>query len=91
MEITDETWPAFRDSLAHTIMQFTTFKQLTSLTTPATLLNGLLDFFIIRRINTVAIRANRRYLHGKTLLGPHELTPRSGRRIAAIITRVAKS
>ena len=89
MEITDETWPAFRASLEHTIMQFKTFKQLTHLKTPAVLLNGLLDFFIIRRINHRAVRANRRYLRSKTLLGPHELTPRSGRRIAKIITKLA--
>ena len=61
MEITDETWPAFRASLEHTIMQFKTFKQLTHLKTPVVLLNGLLDFFIIRRINHRAVRANRRY------------------------------
>ena len=68
-------------------MQFKTFKQLAHLKTPAVLLNGLLDFFIIRRINHRAVRANRRYLRSKTLLGPHELTPRSGRRIARVIMR----
>ncbi len=89
MEITDETWPAFRASLEHTIMQFKTFKLLTDLKTPTILLNGLLDLFIIRHINHRAARANRRYLRSKTLLGPHELTPRSGRRIAKIITKLA--
>ena len=55
MEITDETWPAFRASLEHTIMQFKTFKQLTHLKTPVVLLNDLLDFCIIRRINHRAV------------------------------------
>ncbi len=90
MEITDETWPAFRASLEHTIMQFETYGKLTQLEMPALFLNGLLDFFIIRRVNNRAVRANRRYLRAKTLLGPHELTPREGRRIARIITRLAR-
>lgn len=91
MEITDETWPAFRASLEHTIMQFETYGKLTRLETPALFLNGLLDFFIIRRVNNRAVRANRRYLRAKTLLGPHELTPREGRRIARIITHLARA
>ena len=89
MEITDETWPAFRASLEYTIMQYQTFGKLTKLQTPALFLNGIFDFFIIRRINNQAVRANRRYLRRKTLLGPHELTPRAGKRIASIITGLA--
>lgn len=90
MEITDETWPAFRRSLEHTIMQFETFGKATKLQTPALFLNGLLDFFIIRRVNHRAVRANRRYLRQRIVLGPHELTPREGRRIARTITRLAR-
>ena len=89
MEITDETWPAFRKSLEHTIMQYKTFGQLTKLQTPTLFLNGILDLVIIRRVNSAAVRANRRYLRERTLLGPHELTPREGKRIARIITRLA--
>lgn len=89
MEITDETWPAFRGSLEHTIMQYQTFGQLKQLRTPTLFLNGIFDFFIIRRVTARAVRANRRYLRSKTLLGPHELTPRQGRRIASIISRLA--
>lgn len=89
MEITDETWPAFRKSLSHTIMQYETYGKVTKLQIPTLFLNGLLDFFIIRRVNTRAVHANRRYLRAKTMLGPHELTPRAGRRIARIITRLA--
>lgn len=91
MEITDETWPAFSRSLSHTIMQFKTYDQLIQLKTPALFLNGLLDFFIIRRVNNRAVRANRHYLRRKALLGPHELTPREGRRIARVIERLAHS
>ena len=90
MEITDETWPAFQKSLEHTIMQFETYGKVVKLQTPALFLNGLLDFFIIRRVNHRAVRANRGYLREKTLIGPHELTPREGRHIAKIITHLAR-
>lgn len=91
MEITDETWPAFQKSLAHTIMQFDTFKKVTELKTPTLFLNGLLDFFIIRSVNKRAARANRQYVREKTVLGPHELTPRNGRRLAKRLAKLAKS
>ena len=91
MEITDETWPAYRKSLENTIMQFKTFGKVGELKTPTLFLNGLLDFFIIRRVNRAAVRLNRRYLRSKTLIGPHELTPRAGRRIANIIMKIAKN
>lgn len=90
MEITNATWPAFYKSLEHTIMQYQTYGKATKLRTPILFLNGLLDFFIIHRVNRAAVRANHRYLCSKTLLGPHELTPRAGRRIARIIMQLAR-
>ena len=90
MEITDETWPAFQKSLQNTIMQFDTLKKAKELTTPTLFLNGLLDFFIVRGVNHRIVRANRRYLREKTVLGPHELTPRNGRRLAKQLARLAK-
>lgn len=89
MEITDATWSAFRSSLEHTIIQYDTVKQLKQLETPALFLNGILDFFIIHRVNRRVARANRRFLRTKTVLGPHELTPHSGRRIARMLQKYA--
>ncbi len=88
-EITDETWPAFRKSLENTIMQFETIKKAKALTTPTLFLNGLLDFFIVRSVNHRIVRANRRYLRETTVLGPHELTPRNGRRLARRLVKLA--
>jgi pimeloyl-ACP methyl ester carboxylesterase len=90
MEITDETWPAFRASLENTITQYETYRTATKLEVPALFLNGIFDFFIIRRVNQRAVRANRHYLRSKTMLGPHELTPRQGKHVARIITSIAK-
>lgn len=89
MEITDETWPAFRSSLEHTIIQYETPQQLKQLEVPTLLLNGILDFFIIHRVNRHVARTNRRYLRTKTVLGPHELTPHSGRSIARVLRKLA--
>lgn len=89
MEITTETWPAYKKSLNNTIMQYESYKHATKLTVPTLFVNGLLDFFIIRR-NIHAIRhANRHYVHIKRTLGPHELTPRQGRTAARILDRLA--
>ena len=90
MEITDETWPAFTKSLENTIMQFETSKKAKELKTPTLFLNGLLDFFIIKSVNRRIVRANRRYMREKTVLGPHELTPRNGRRLAKRLVTLAK-
>lgn len=90
MEITDETWPAFRASLEHTIMQYATLPKLSKIKTPTLFLNGVLDFFIIRRNARHAARRNPRFIHVKTVLGPHELTPYQGRRVARILARYAK-
>lgn len=91
MEITDETWPAFRKSLENTIMRFDTAKKAAPLETPTLFLNGLLDFFIVRSVNRKIVRANSRYLRKRTVLGPHELTPRNGRRMAGRLVKLAKS
>lgn len=90
MEITDETWPAFKKSLEHTIMQATPFQQAASLRVPTLFVNGLLDVFIIRRNTWTVHRANRQYTQIKRVLGPHELTPRQGRTIARHIDKFAK-
>lgn len=85
MEITEETWPAYRKSLENTIMQCESYKKVKEINTPTLFVNGLLDFFIIRR-NTKQIRkANRQYVKIRRTLGPHELTPRQGKTAARII------
>lgn len=89
MEITDETWPAYKKSLEHTIMQYESYKQAVKLTVPSLFINGLLDFFIIRRNIRDIRHANPRYVRIKRVLGPHELTPRQGQTAARIIDRLA--
>lgn len=89
MEITEQTWPAYKKSLEHTIMQYDSYKQACTLTVPTLFVNGVFDFFIIRR-NTKNIRAaNRKYIRLKRSLGPHELTPRQGKVVARHINRCA--
>lgn len=90
MEITDKTWPAYKKSLENTIMQYESYKRATELTVPTLFINGLLDFFIIRRNIRLVRRANPRYVRIKRVLGPHELTPRQGRTAAGIIDRLAR-
>ncbi|HMS93320.1 MAG TPA: alpha/beta hydrolase [Candidatus Saccharibacteria bacterium] len=88
MEITDKVWPAYRRSLENTIMQYESYYKATKLKVPTLFVNGLLDFFIIRR-NVRDIRnANRRHVRIKRTLGPHELTPRQGRTGASILSRL---
>lgn len=89
MEITEETWPAYKKSLEHTIMQHESYKQAAELKVSTLFVNGLLDFFIIRR-NVRRIRhINPRYTRVKRVLGPHELTPRQGRTAAKTIDRLS--
>lgn len=84
MEITEETWPAYRGSLERTIMQFETYKHALELDVPALYVNGVLDMFIIHKNNRMIARKNHR-ARVKTILGPHELTPRQGKKVARII------
>lgn len=89
MEITEETWPAYRKSLQNSIMQYESYQQAEKLKIPALFVNGILDFFIIRR-NTVQVRIkNRRMIRLKTTRGPHELTPTQGQVAARLINRAA--
>ncbi|MCW4467192.1 alpha/beta hydrolase [Glutamicibacter sp. MNS18] len=89
MEITEETWPAYRKSLQYSIMQYESYQQAVQLKIPALFVNGILDFFIIRR-NTTRVRlANRKLVRLKRTRGPHELTPTQGEVVARIINQVA--
>ncbi len=89
MEITEETWPAYKKSLEHTIMQYETYKQATKLTIPTLVVNGLFDLFIIRRNIHDVRRTNPRHIRIKRVLGPHELTPRQGRTVAQMLDRLS--
>lgn len=88
MEITDETWPAYRGSLEHTIMQTQTYKDACNLEVPMLFVNGLLDLFIIRRNTKAIVRQNPKFARIKRVLGPHEITPLHGRRIARLLRRM---
>ena len=85
MEITEATWPAYKKSLEHTIMQYKTYQHATQLQQPTLFVNGLFDFFIIRKNIRAIHRANRAHVRIKHTLGPHELTPRQGKTVAKII------
>lgn len=89
MEITEETWPAFKASLNNTIMQYQSYRDAQKLEIPTLLVGGLLDFFIIRRNLREIARLNRRFVRFKSVLGPHEITPLQGRRIAQRLERFA--
>lgn len=88
MEITDKTWPAYRRSLEHTIMQTTSFQQAAELTIPTRFINGLFDFFIVRKNTTALRRRNRQHIRTKTVPGPHELTPRQGKTVARLLNQL---
>lgn len=84
-EVTRETWPAYRKSLEHTIMQQESYKHAAALKIPTLFVNGLLDLFIIRSVTNRVVRGNRRFLSIKRVLGPHELTPQQGKVVAGVI------
>jgi len=86
MEITEETWPAFKKSLEHVIMQTTGYTDLEKLTLPTELVYGKLDAFVISR-NLRAVARHNRWLTYSTLLGPHEISPLQGQKIADLIQR----
>lgn len=89
MEITEETWRPFRRSLTNTIMQTESYKTVGSLRTPMLLVHGRLDFFASKANLKKAIRRNQRYATLITVLGPHEITPLQGKKIARIMKDLA--
>ncbi len=88
MEITEETWPAYKKSLSNTIMQFQTFKDAQRLRVPTLYINGILDLLIIRKNIKKIAKQNKQYVKVKTTLGPHEITPLLGKKIAKILERL---
>lgn len=85
MEITEETWPAFKLSLRNTIMQTQSYKDLIQLKTPTHLVYGHLDFFVIKKNLAAAARKNKQYVTEESALGPHEITPLHGKSIAELL------
>lgn len=86
LELTEETWPAYKSSLEHTIMQFTSYQQAAHLKIPTLFVNGLLDFFIIRKNVRLVQKSNPKNIRIRRTLGPHELTPRQGKTIGRILS-----
>ncbi len=84
VEITDQTWPAYRGSLEHTIMQFDTYRHAFDIDTPMLFLDGVFDVFIIHKNNHTIVRKNANAKH-KTIFGSHELSSRHSKAIARII------
>lgn len=85
MEITDETWPAFKSSLNNTIMQIKTYQDVKHITVPTLLIYGRLDIFVIKKYLKSLARKNKRYVAYETMLGPHEITPLQGKSIAKML------
>lgn len=88
LEITEETWSAYRKSLENTIMQCETYGYAKKLTIPTLFVNGLFDFFIIRNNIKEIAYTNKQYVRTKTTLGPHEITPTQGKRIARLLSKL---
>lgn len=89
MEITDETWPAFKSSLQHTILQTQTYRDLRVIETPTVLLYGHLDVFVIKRNLKRIARRNRTHVEYRAAIGPHEITPIHGKSIAELLQEPA--
>ncbi len=85
MEVTEETWPAYRNSLRHTIMQTDSYKELLTINTPTLLVHGKLDMFVIKRTLKRLARKNKKHIKFVSTLGPHEITPLQGKKIAEIL------
>jgi len=85
MEVTEETWPAFKKSLRNTIIQTKTYKDLVAIQTPTTLLYGILDLFVIKKNLQSVARRNKRFVSYDSALGPHEITPVNGKKIAELL------
>jgi len=85
MEVTEETWPAFKKSLRNTIIQTQTYKDLTKIETPTSLLYGVLDLFVIKKNLKSVARRNKKYVTYSTAIGPHEITPVNGKKIAELL------
>lgn len=85
MEVTEETWPAFKKSLRNTIIQTQSYKDLIKLQTPTLMLYGVLDLFVIKRNLKSAARHNKKFITLETALGPHEITPVHGKSVAKLL------
>lgn len=86
MEITEETWPAFHASLNNTIMQTHSYAVATKVKTPTLLVYGALDIFVSKQ-NLLRVHRSNKHISLKYTLGPHEITPLQGKRIAKFINK----
>ena len=85
MEITEDTWPAFKKSLRNTILQTKSYNDLIHIQTPTLLMYGVLDFFVIKKHLKAVARRNKKYVTYDSELGPHEITPVNGKKIAELL------
>ncbi len=88
MEVTKETWPAFKKSMEHTIMQFESYKQATQLAIPTIFIWGRFDYFVISRNIRTIKRLNKQHIYTKRTFSSHGLSKRHGKVIAKIINRL---
>ncbi len=87
MEITEETWPAFKKSLKNTILQTKSYKDLVEIKIPTELVYGVLDLFVIKKNLKTIARKNKSYVTFTSALGPHEITPVHGKSIAELLQK----
>ena len=85
MEITKETWPAFKKSLRNTIMQTKSYFDLIDIRIPTHLIYGHLDLFVIKKNLKTIARKNKQFVTYDAGLGPHEITPINGKSVAELL------
>lgn len=85
MEITAKTWPAFRASLRECIVQTQSYTDAVRIKIPTLLVYGRLDVFVLKRTLQRVRRKNRQYVRYMTMVGPHEITPLHGKKIADLV------
>lgn len=87
MEVTEDTWPAFKKSLRNTIIQTDTYKTLSQLETETVLIYGVLDLFVIKKNILSVAKANKEFITAESAVGPHEITPVHGKTIAKMLQK----
>lgn len=84
MQITEETWKAFRLSLHNTLVSKQSYQEALGLKVPALYIYGKLDIFVLKRTIRRVSRKNK-YASMKVVIGPHEITPLQGSSLADVI------
>lgn len=88
--VNKDTWNAFERSLMNAVVQTKSFRDVGNLQVPTRMVMGTQDMFVNSRAIRKSASENKDYIKIKTLIGPHQTTPRQGKVIARILKRAAK-